>query len=122
MRIFSIVQDISRNRNEGTIAFILHRITGICLAGYIFLHLVVLGSDFILGKGSFGKLMGQFEQPLFKILEIALIGVITFHLINGLRIIVLDFLRFTRIQRVLFWVVVFLWVIVVGITAVVFLC
>src|SRR3989339_689131 len=102
-KIFSVFGELMLNRNEGTVAFILHRLSGLCLVGYIFLHLVVVGSEFIFGKGSFNWLMGTFENPLIKALEICLISVIAFHLINGLRIIVVDFLNITRTQRAMFW-------------------
>ena len=120
-KIFSVFGELMLNRNEGTVAFILHRLTGLCLVGYIFLHLVVVGSNFIFGGNSFNILMGTFETPLVKVLEIGLINVIAFHIINGLRIIVVDFLTITRTQRVMFWVVIILCVSAVIITTVIFL-
>ena len=120
-KIFSVFKELLLNRNEGTLAFILHRLTGLCLVGYIFLHLVVVGSNFIFGGNSFNILMGTFETPLVKVLEIGLINVIAFHIINGLRIIVVDFLTITRTQRVMFWVVIILCVSAVIITTVIFL-
>jgi succinate dehydrogenase / fumarate reductase cytochrome b subunit len=109
------------NRNEGTVAFILHRLTGLCLVGYIFLHLVVVGSKFIFGGNSFNILMGTFETPLVKAMEIGLISVIAFHVLNGLRIIVVDFLTITRTQRVMFWLVMALCVTTFVIAVIVFL-
>lgn len=120
-KIFSVFSELLLNRNEGTVAFILHRLTGLCLVGYIFLHLVVVGSDFIFGKNSFNTLMGAFETPIVKALEICLISVIAFHIINGLRIIVVDFLTITRTQRAMFWLVMVLCILVVIITTVIFL-
>ena len=107
-KIFSVFGELMLNRNEGTVAFILHRLSGLCLVGYIFLHLVVVGSEFIFGKGSFNWLMGTFENPLIKILEICLISVIAFHIINGLRVIIIDFMNITRAQSAMFWVVILL--------------
>ncbi|HLD36196.1 MAG TPA: succinate dehydrogenase, cytochrome b556 subunit [Planctomycetota bacterium] len=120
-KIFSVFGELMLNRNEGTVAFILHRLSGLCLVGYIFLHLVVVGSEFIFGKGSFNWLMGTFENPLIKALEICLISVIAFHLINGLRIIVVDFLNITRTQRAMFWLVMLLCVAAVITATVIFL-
>jgi succinate dehydrogenase / fumarate reductase cytochrome b subunit len=120
-KIFFIVNELWLNRNEGTVAFILHRLTGLCLAGYIFIHLVVVGSEFIFGQGSFNWLMGTFETPLVKLLEIGLISVIVFHIINGLRIIIVDFLTITRTQRAMFWLVMLCCITAVIITAVIFL-
>ena len=120
-KIFSVFGELMLNRNEGTAAFILHRLTGLCLVGYIFLHLIVVGSNFLFGGNSFNILMGTFETPLVKVLEICLISVIAFHIINGLRIIVVDFLTITRTQRLMFWVVMAFCISAVIITAVVFL-
>ncbi|MEW6026970.1 MAG: succinate dehydrogenase, cytochrome b556 subunit [Planctomycetota bacterium] len=120
-KIFSVFGELMLNRNEGTVAFILHRLTGLCLVGYIFLHLVVVGSNFIFGGNSFNSLMGTFETPLVEVLEIGLISVIAYHIINGLRIIVVDFLVITRTQRAMFWVALILCVTAVIITTVVFL-
>lgn len=120
-KILSSINDIWLNRNEGTIAFVLHRLTGLCLVGYIFLHLIVVGSDFLIGKGVFNLLMGIFEIPLVKVLEICLISVITFHLINGLRIIIIDFFIGAKNQRILSWVVLVLCILFFIITVLIFL-
>ncbi|MBI4712479.1 MAG: succinate dehydrogenase, cytochrome b556 subunit [Planctomycetes bacterium] len=107
MNIIKPVNDLKNevwlNRNTGTIAWFLHRITGLALAGYIFLHLTVLGSEILFGDGAFNQLMGTFEQPLVKILEICLVGVIMFHLINGLRLIIIDMFALTRKHLAVFW-------------------
>ncbi|MFH0889025.1 MAG: succinate dehydrogenase, cytochrome b556 subunit [Planctomycetota bacterium] len=120
-KILSSINDIWLNRNEGTIAFVLHRLTGLCLVGYIFLHLIIVGSDFLIGKGVFNLLMGIFEIPLVKVLEICLISVITFHLINGLRIIIIDFFIGAKKQRILSWVVLVLCILFFIITVLIFL-
>jgi len=113
--------DLLHNRNEGTIAWFLHRLTGLALVSYIFLHLIVLGSNSLFGPGSFDRLMGSFENPLFKILEIGLILVIGFHMLNGLRVIIADFFDMTRQHRLMFWLVILLTVMVLVITLLVFL-
>lgn len=103
-RIFDQKNDLLLNRNIGTFAWVLHRITGLILAFYIFLHLIVLGSEILFGKGSFNTLMGQSEIPIFKLLELCLVGVIFYHGINGLRIIIADFLKLTRLHKIFFWI------------------
>ena len=97
--------DILRNKNIGTFSWILHRLTGLALVFYICIHLCVLGSELLFGKGAFNALMGNFEEPLFKFAEIILIGIVGFHLLNGLRIIFADFFKITRSQKLLFWIV-----------------
>ena len=45
--------------------------------------------------------------------EVGLVGAIAFHALNGLRIILVDYWsKGTKYQRVMFWVVIALWVIV----------
>lgn len=112
--------DVLRNRNTGTVAWLLHRLTGLALVFYIGLHLGVLGSELLFGQGAFDRLMGSFKQPVFKFLEVCLIAVVGFHLLNGLRIILADFLQITRAQKVLFWIVIVFLVIGLSITGVVF--
>ncbi len=114
--------DLNLNRNTGTFAWFLHRVTGLLLTFYIFMHLVVLGSEFWKGPGSFNDLMGRFEQPLFKFLEFGLIGVISFHLINGLRIILSDFLLLTRAHKKIFWIGAVIFIAVMIITSIIFFC
>ena len=106
--IKDLKDDLLLNRNVGTFSWMLHRITGLVLAFYIFLHLIVLGSEFLFGQGSFSILMGKFEIPVFKLLELCLVWVIVFHGVNGLRIIIADFLMLTRLHKVFFWVGMFL--------------
>jgi succinate dehydrogenase / fumarate reductase cytochrome b subunit len=67
------------------------------------MHLCVLGSNLLFGDGSFDALMGNFSKPLFKLMEIGLIGTIAFHGVNGIRIIIADFFGLTKYQKVFFW-------------------
>ncbi len=120
-RIIDQKNDLLLNRNVGTFSWILHRITGIILASYIFLHLVVLGSNLLFGAGSFSFLMGQFEVPLFKILEWCLVGVIFYHGINGLRIIIADFFKLTRLHKIFFWLGAVIFIVLMAVTFMAFL-
>lgn len=103
--INDIKTDILRNRNIGNFSWLLHRITGLLLVFYICLHLCVLGSSVLFGEKIFNLLMENFDRPLVKIMEIALIGVVGFHMLNGLRVIFADFFGMTRAHRILFWIV-----------------
>ena len=76
--------------HPGFIAWVLHRLTGAGLAAYLILHLYVL-SNLAKGPGSFDQLMNTFDNPLVKLLEICLMGVVVYHTINGLRIVFLDY-------------------------------
>lgn len=76
--------------HPGFIAWLLHRLTGLGLAAYILLHLYVL-QNLARGPAQFDSLMSAFSNPIFKLMEIALLGVVAYHTINGLRIVFLDY-------------------------------
>ncbi|MFH1226327.1 MAG: hypothetical protein V1701_00310 [Planctomycetota bacterium] len=103
-RVLGNINDILLNRNAGSFSWVIHRLTGLVLAGYIFMHLVVLSSEFVFGPGSFNWLMGMFKYPLFRVLEICLIGVIFSHMFNGLRLIGIDLFGLTRKHVAILWI------------------
>lgn len=74
----------------GFVAWLLHRLTGIALAGYILLHLYVL-QNLARGPKAFDSLMAAFGNPFFKLLEIGLLGIVVYHSVNGLRIVFMDY-------------------------------
>ncbi|MBF0527959.1 MAG: succinate dehydrogenase, cytochrome b556 subunit [Deltaproteobacteria bacterium] len=74
----------------GFVAWLLHRLTGIALAGYIVLHLYVL-QNLARGPKAFDSLMAAFNNPFFKVLEIGLLGVVVYHSLNGLRVVLMDY-------------------------------
>jgi succinate dehydrogenase / fumarate reductase cytochrome b subunit len=54
--------------------------------------------------------IGTYKTPIMGLGEIGLVAAIGLHALNGLRIIAIDFLSIgPRIQRLMFWVVVVVW-------------
>lgn len=94
----------------GTLAWILHRLSGLALIGYLLLHIWVI-SHLIGGKESFDGIMELFGSPLFKFLEIGLIGTILYHLFNGLRVTLVDMGMLVEKQKLLFGIAVVLWLV-----------
>jgi succinate dehydrogenase / fumarate reductase cytochrome b subunit len=94
----------------GTFAWILHRLSGLALIFYLLLHIWVI-SHLIGGKESFNGIMEFFGTPLFKFLEIGLIGTILYHLFNGLRVTLVDLGVLVERQKLLFAVAVVLWLV-----------
>ncbi len=86
----------------GSWAFVLHRLTGVILTGYIVLHIYALSA---LQKGSiaFHTEMAVFTQPIFMVVEWLLFAAVLFHALNGIRIALVDLWSATAIQRGLFW-------------------
>ena len=103
------IDDTRLNPNIGTFSYVLHRITGIGLAIYLIMHTWVLSSARH-GPEQFTKWLGAVQGPIFYFLEIFLIAGVFFHMLNGLRIIIADFFSLTHSHKVIFWIVVVLFI------------
>ena len=73
----------------GTVAWVLHRLSGLALAGYLMLHVVVI-HNISRGPKAFNDMMGMVQSPLFRFLEIGLLGTVLYHAFNGVRILLVD--------------------------------
>ena len=91
------------NIKTGMWAWIGHRVTGLILVAYIFMHLSFL-SQAMLGADKFDSLMEVTAQPLMVFLDFLLICAVIFHAMNGLRIILFDMGIGIRHQKVIFWI------------------
>ena len=76
-------------RGLGMWAFWLHRLTGLAIAAYLLMHILVI-STVVGGTGNFNEAMKFLKAPLFVLLEMGLIAVILIHGFNGLRIVLFD--------------------------------
>lgn len=91
--------------HTGGIAWLLHRLSGIALAFYLVLHIWVIHS-LSLGSERFDQTMEFLGSPLFKVLEIGLLGTIVYHALNGIRVLIIDFGNGAHYQKHLFWILV----------------
>jgi succinate dehydrogenase / fumarate reductase cytochrome b subunit len=73
----------------GYVAWLLNRVTGIAIAVYLAIHIWVI-HHLTQGPEGFDKVMRFVQQPLFKLGEIGLLGVILYHAMNGLRILCIE--------------------------------
>ncbi len=87
---------------SGSFAWILHRLTGLALTLYLLMHILVIST--LDNPEWFDVTMEAVSSPLFKILEIGLLGCILFHAVNGIRLLIIDFGDGARYQKSLFWV------------------
>ncbi|MEI7542599.1 MAG: succinate dehydrogenase, cytochrome b556 subunit [bacterium] len=101
-QLVKLYDEFFANFNTGMIAWLLHRITGVLLVLYFFMHAFVIGSA-VRGGVSFDAALAKVQTPFFHILEIGLIGVIFFHLLNGLRLLIIDLTGLSKAHKVLFW-------------------
>jgi len=111
---------VSLNPNVGTWSWFLHRITGVILVLYLFMHFLALSSS-VAGEATFNAWLSKLQTPLTHILEIGLVAVVAFHLLNGLRITIADFFFLTKPHKTIFWIAMVIFLIFMVITLVVFL-
>ncbi len=84
------LQTLLRYRwHPGAVAYVLHRISGIALLGYLFVHISTL-RGLVQGEASFNEKMQLFTAPVFKLAEWLLFAFVLFHALNGVRIALLD--------------------------------
>lgn len=114
------VEEVGLNPNVGTWAWFLHRITGVILVLYLFMHFFVLGSS-LAGGETFNKWLSTVQTPVFHFLEIGLAAAVAFHLLNGLRITITDFFLVTKAHKTIFWIAITIFLILMIITLIVFL-
>ncbi|MBI4287078.1 MAG: succinate dehydrogenase, cytochrome b556 subunit [Chloroflexi bacterium] len=86
----------------GAWAWLAHRLTGIGIAAYLVAHIIVISSG-LSGGATFDEVLAGLQRPLFLALDIVLLGVILYHALNGLRILLFDLGIGIRQQKPLFW-------------------
>ncbi|WP_344775226.1 succinate dehydrogenase, cytochrome b556 subunit [Gryllotalpicola kribbensis] len=99
---------------EGMWSWVLHRITGVAIFFFLLVH--VLDSVVLnISPEAYNAVIGTYKNPLLGLGEAALVAAICFHAVNGLRIIAVDLWTWaTRHQRLLFWIVVAIWVVLMA--------
>ena len=98
--------------NEGMWSWVLHRITGVAIFFFLLVH--VLDTALIrVSPEAYNAVIATYQTPLMGLGEVALVGGIVFHALNGLRIILVDYWsKGTKYQRLMFWIVMATWVII----------
>ncbi|BDZ53809.1 succinate dehydrogenase, cytochrome b556 subunit [Agromyces marinus] len=96
---------------EGMWSWVLHRITGVAIFFFLLVH--ILDTALVrVSPEAYNAVMSTYKTPIMGLGEVALVGAIVFHAFNGLRIILVDFWMWaTRNQKLLFWIVIGLWVV-----------
>ena len=85
----------------GMFAWMLHRLTGLALVGYLVIH--VWGLKAITNPAAYNALITDYHAPIYKVGEFMLLGAVCWHALNGLRIVLIDFLGWSPNQKKLFW-------------------
>lgn len=105
-----LVGTLYRGR-EGMWSWVLHRITGTAIFFFLLVH--ILDTSLVrLSPEAYNAVIGTYRTPIMGLGEIALVAAIGLHALNGIRIILIDFWsKGAKYQRVMFWIVVVLWVV-----------
>lgn len=106
-----------RGDKVGMWSWVLHRITGVGIFFFLLVH--VLDTALIrVGPEAYNVVIDSYKNPIMGIGEVGLVGAVGLHALNGIRIILVDFWSWgTKHQRLLFWIVVALWlVLMIGFT------
>ncbi|MFD1715528.1 succinate dehydrogenase, cytochrome b556 subunit [Amnibacterium flavum] len=94
---------------EGMWSWVLHRITGVAI--YFFLLVHILDTALVrVSPEAYNAVINTYKNPIMGLGELGLVAAIGFHALNGIRIILIDFWSVgTRNQRLMFWIVIALW-------------
>ena len=99
---------------EGMWSWVLHRITGVAIFFFLLVH--ILDTALVrVSPEAYNAVIGTYQTPIMGLGEVALVGAIVFHAFNGLRIILIDFWSLgTKYQKVMYWVVIGLWIVLLA--------
>ena len=99
---------------EGMWSWVLHRITGVAI--YFFLLVHILDTSLVrLSPEAYNAVINTYKTPIMGLGEIALVAAIGLHGLNGLRIILIDFWSVgTKHQKLMFYIVIALWIILLA--------
>ena len=76
--------------SAGMWAWILHKFTGWVLVGYLFMHIAVLSTALVSGETYTATIQGLESLAIVRVLEVGLLAVAIFHILNGTRLLLID--------------------------------
>jgi succinate dehydrogenase / fumarate reductase cytochrome b subunit len=87
--------------HTGSFAWTIHRVTGILLFFYIFLHLYVINK--LKDPEEYKTMITFMSDPVIRLGEIGLLGLVLAHALNGIRLTLIDLGVSTKLHKVIFW-------------------
>lgn len=84
-------------KHYGTWGYILHRLSGLALTGYILIHIYLVSG--LHNRAGWTDEMEIFRNPILKLLEWALFSVVVYHALNGARIFIIDYFNGARYHK-----------------------
>ena len=88
--------------HAGYVAWLLNRVTGILITLYLVLHVWVI-HNLAHGPQQYTRVMTILNSPFFVLMELGLIGVVLYHMMNGIRIVLADFAGVVKPHKTTFW-------------------
>jgi succinate dehydrogenase / fumarate reductase cytochrome b subunit len=88
---------------EGQWSWVAHRVTGVGIILFLFAHVL---DTAVVGWGpeAYNKVLSVYHNPIVRLLELALVAFVLFHALNGIRIMIIDFVpKAALYQRALFY-------------------
>lgn len=86
------IEDFSRwtEFSAGMWAWILHKFSGWILIGYLFTHIPVLSGALVGPEAYTATLQGLESLFIVRVMEVGLLSVAVFHILNGTRLLMVD--------------------------------
>ena len=91
-------------KGVGMWAWVLFRISGLVLVAYLFIHIWVISKGRIGGPVELDKLFETVDKPFLVFLELMLVAALTYHALNGVRILLMDAGVGIGRHKAVFWV------------------
>ena len=87
-----LIEDFGRWKefSAGMWAWIFHKFTGWVLIGYLFTHVAVLSTATVSGAMYTETLQSLESRLVVRVLEVGLLAVAAFHILNGIRLLFVD--------------------------------
>jgi succinate dehydrogenase / fumarate reductase cytochrome b subunit len=87
---------------EGQWAWVLHRVTGVGVILFLFAHVV---DTAVIGWGpeAYNRVLSVYHNPGVQFLELILVGMVIYHAVNGVRIMLLDFWPKASLYQARLW-------------------
>jgi succinate dehydrogenase / fumarate reductase cytochrome b subunit len=98
--------------DPGMWAWVLHRITGATIFFFLFVH--VLDTALVrVSPQAYNEVIETYKTPIVGLMELGLVAAVLYHALNGIRVILIDFWTHgPRYQRLMLWLIVVVWLLV----------
>lgn len=107
--------------DPGQWAWLLHRVTGLGITFFLFVHILDI-MLLVLGPDVYDHTVRFYANPYLIPMEVALVGAVVYHSLNGVRVILVDFWPgATRVERPLWYLTLVLSVVLVIPSAIIIL-